>query len=245
MMRGVDGRAIFLDDVDRESLAAGLSRILPESGATCLAWAFMTNHVHLILASGECHLSKVMHRVNGRFVSSFNERHGRCGYLFQSRFTSRLAGDDADVLGWIRYVHLNPVRGGLVPSLERLPSYPWTGHAALLGLTEPRPFQSPRRALQHFDEDVDRARALLCDWMEIDERHCSHSIDELAASVALDFGISAESLRSRAKTRNVSRARAELARRARSELALRPADIARWLRVSRSAVTQALRTRTT
>ncbi|MCP3986392.1 MAG: hypothetical protein GY723_18585 [bacterium] len=244
-MRGVDGRAVFLDDVDRESLVGRLSGILPESGATCFAWAFMTNHVHMVLKTGQRHLSKVMHRVNGGFVSHFNARHGRRGYLFQSRFTSRIAANDTDVLGLIRYVHLNPLRGGLVPSLDRLPTYPWTGHAALLGLGEPRPFHSPQQALRHFDEDPEKARARLRDWMAIDERRLDQSVGELAASIALEFGISTEALRSRNKNRNVSRARAAFAKRAHAELALRSTDIARWLRVSRSAVTQALRTEAT
>lgn len=33
----------------------------------------------------------------------------------------------------IRYIHLNPLRAGLVQDLEELDRYPWCGHAALLG----------------------------------------------------------------------------------------------------------------
>ncbi len=245
MMRGVDGRAVFMDDLDREFFASRFTRVLGESGAICLAWAFMTNHVHLLILTGDVHLSKVMHRVNLLYATHFNRRHDRRGYLFQSRFISRLAGDEADVMGLIRYVHLNPVRGGVIPSLSALAHYPWTGHPSLLGLIESRPFHDSHRALRFFDEDDDRARARVGEWMKVDEEERARTMEELANVVALEFGIEAAALRSRCKTRAASRARAAFARRARSEMGLRPAEIARWLDVSRSSVTRALRNETT
>ena len=33
----------------------------------------------------------------------------------------------------IRYIHLNPLRAGLVKDLKELDKYPWTGHSAILG----------------------------------------------------------------------------------------------------------------
>ena len=33
----------------------------------------------------------------------------------------------------IRYIHLNPLRAGLVKDLEELDQYPWSGHSVLLG----------------------------------------------------------------------------------------------------------------
>jgi hypothetical protein len=33
----------------------------------------------------------------------------------------------------IRYIHLNPLRAGLVKDLKDLDKYPWTGHSAILG----------------------------------------------------------------------------------------------------------------
>jgi len=33
----------------------------------------------------------------------------------------------------IRYIHLNPLRAGLVKDLQELDKYPWAGHSAILG----------------------------------------------------------------------------------------------------------------
>lgn len=37
------------------------------------------------------------------------------------------------LLELVRYIHLNPLRAGMVASLKELDLYPWTGHAVLLG----------------------------------------------------------------------------------------------------------------
>jgi hypothetical protein len=62
----------------------------------------------------------------------FNERHGRVGHLFQNRYKSRVVSKDSYLREAIRYIHLNPVRAGLISSLEELEDYPWTGHRQIM-----------------------------------------------------------------------------------------------------------------
>ena len=40
----------------------------------------------------------------------------------------------------VRYLHLNPLRAQVVPTLPALERYPWTGHSAVLGRVA-RPWQ--------------------------------------------------------------------------------------------------------
>ena len=61
------------------------------------------------------------------------------------------------LLELVRYLHLNPVRAKVVPSLRALDRYPWTGHSALCG-TVPRPWQDTRTILAQFSPTVLRAR---------------------------------------------------------------------------------------
>jgi REP element-mobilizing transposase RayT len=127
MTRGLEGRAIFVDDADRRDLLDRLSEILPESGMRCFAWALMSNHLHLVVQTGPEPLSRVMKRINTGYATRFNLHHARQGYLFQGRFKSRVVGGDDDLLGVIRYVHRNPLAAGVVGTLASLATYPRCG----------------------------------------------------------------------------------------------------------------------
>jgi REP element-mobilizing transposase RayT len=133
MMRGLERRRIFSDDVDRHDFVSRLERVLPECGAACAAWALLPNHVHLVIRTGPVPLSRLLARINGGYASSFNRRHDRVGFLFQGRFKSRAAADDADALGLIRYVDLNPLKHGIVADLAALARHAWCSHGLLVG----------------------------------------------------------------------------------------------------------------
>ena len=99
MVRGIDRLPIFLDDADREDFLHRLSRLIPQLGFLCFAWALMPNHVHLVIRSGQVRISQLMARLGTGYARRFNERHGRVGHLFQNRFRSRCVVDDADLVG--------------------------------------------------------------------------------------------------------------------------------------------------
>jgi len=147
--RGVARTRLFADDFDRRCFVRSMERVFSESGVRCLAWALMDNHVHLLVETGEVPLSRVMHRLLQLHAQRFNRRHGRCGHLFQNRFRSDVVRRDAHLREAIRYVHLNPVRAGIVPGIESLERHPWTGHAVLVG-ARPNRFQDVAGVLDLF-----------------------------------------------------------------------------------------------
>jgi hypothetical protein len=53
--------------------------------------------------------------------------------LFQNRYKSIVVEEEPYFLELIRYIHLNPVRGGLLTELSQLDSNPYTGHAVIMG----------------------------------------------------------------------------------------------------------------
>jgi REP element-mobilizing transposase RayT len=169
MARGIERRRIFLDDDDRRDFVARLSRILPDERAPCLAWALMPNHFHLLLWTTRGGLSRVMARLGTGYASAFNRRHDRVGHLFQNRFKSRRAVDDADLAGLVAYVNANPLAGGVVASVDELARFPWCGHGALMGCRAPHPFEAVSSALSTFAEDPAEARRGLLDWMSRSE----------------------------------------------------------------------------
>ena len=130
--------------------------------------------MHLVLRTGARPLSELMRRLNTGYARSFNLRHGRSGYVFQDRFRSILVGDDAYLQVLIRYVYRNPLEAGLVESLDALASYPWCGHAALLG-RGPRRFEAVEEVRARFGgrrREEARARAVV-GWLALHEIGCT------------------------------------------------------------------------
>jgi len=133
IVRGIERKDIFVDDVDKSDFLRRFQNILQATSTPCYAWALMTNHVHLLLRTGLEPLSTLMHRLLTGYAVTFNRRHDRHGQLFQNRYKSILCQDDAYLMELTRYIHLNPLRVGLVAHLKELDTYRYTGHAALMG----------------------------------------------------------------------------------------------------------------
>jgi putative transposase len=98
-----------------------------------------------------------MRRLLTGYVVNFNKRHRRFGHLFQNRYKSIVCENDPYLLELTRYIHLNPLRAGLVDNLHRLSSYRWSGHSALLGIVAGE-WQDRETILAYFGSEVEKAR---------------------------------------------------------------------------------------
>ena len=156
MVRGIEKRDIFIDDRDRSAFVDRFSRLLVTTKTECLAWSLLSNHVHLLLRPTKGKLSEMMRRLLTGYAVVFNHRHHRCGHLFQNRYKSIICEEDSYLLELVRYIHLNPLRAGLVSSMRQLDSYRWTGHSGIMGRTL-IPGQKADEVLLMFDEDIKRA----------------------------------------------------------------------------------------
>jgi len=103
----------------------------------------MTNHYHLILETAEANLSRGMRHLNGLYSQYFNRRHGVVGHLFQGRYNAILVQKESYLLELTRYVVLNPMRAGVIASLDE---WPWSSHLYVMS-DEPAPFWLQKRAL--------------------------------------------------------------------------------------------------
>jgi putative transposase len=154
---GIARQAIFRDDRDRARLLDRLAALLEESGSACYAWALIPNHFHLLLRTGRLPLAQVMRRLLTGYAMAFNGRYRRAGHVFQNRYKSILCQEEPYLLELVRYIHLNPVRAGLVPDKEGLDGYAYTGHSTIMGRHE-RPWQDTAFVLLHFGRRLGRAR---------------------------------------------------------------------------------------
>lgn len=114
-------------------MVSRLGKILKESRANCLAWALLPNHFHLLLRTGAIPISSVMRRLLTGYAVSYNMRHKRSGHLFQNRYKSILCQENPYLLELVRYIHLNPLRAGIVDGITGLDKYRYCGHGVLLG----------------------------------------------------------------------------------------------------------------
>jgi len=133
MGRGLERRFIFETNTDKNDFLSRFGVGLIRANACCLAWALMSNHYHFLIQVSEEPLSRLMASVLSGYAGSYNRRNNRCGYVFQNRYKSILIDADSYLLELVRYIHLNPVRAGMVAGIIELSSYPWTGHAGILG----------------------------------------------------------------------------------------------------------------
>ena len=131
--RGIERREIFSDDVDRDDFLSRLIELTTTSSTRCFAWALIPNHLHLLLQTGNIPISSLMQKLLGGYATTFNLRHRRSGHLFQNRYKSILCQEEIYLLELVRYIHLNPLRAGLVPTFEALPDFRYCGHGCMLG----------------------------------------------------------------------------------------------------------------
>lgn len=128
--RGNERKMVFQSTRDREKYLSYLESAHHRYGAIIHVYCLMGNHYHLLLETPRGNLSKVLHHINGAYTTYFNIKRGRSGHLFQGRFKGILVEKDAYCKELSRYIHLNPVRAGMVKSpLE----YPWSSYRSFIG----------------------------------------------------------------------------------------------------------------
>jgi len=123
--RGNEKKDIFLDDRDRREFLGILQEYHDRYGILIHCYVLMGNHYHLVVETPGGNLVTVMHGINSNYTGYFNRRHNRAGHLFQGRYGAILVDKDAYLLQVSRYVHLNPVRAGMVDRPER---YQWSSY---------------------------------------------------------------------------------------------------------------------
>jgi len=137
MARGNRREDIFKDEIDRKFLLKALGEACGMSGWRVHAWVLMSNHYHLFIETPEANLSAGMKWLQNAYTRRFNTRHRAWGRLFGDRYKAVLVegGTGYYYETLMDYIHLNPVRAGLVRAGrgQSVLDYPWSsiggGHA--------------------------------------------------------------------------------------------------------------------
>lgn len=117
--RGVDANTVFYTPIDYEDFILRLAGCLKRHDVAVSGYTLMPNHFHMIALQREAYaFSEFLREVCGNYAAALNKRNGRKGHLFGSRFKIKPIRDEGGLLVVSRYIHLNPVRAGLVARPE-------------------------------------------------------------------------------------------------------------------------------
>ena len=125
MLRGINQQVIFEDDEDYFKFVETLENYKAVSGYKVFAYCLMSNHIHILIKVEKEDLDLIIKRIAGSYVYWYNWKYYRKGHLFQDRFKSEPIEDDSYFLTVLRYIHQNPVKAGIVKSIDdyRFSSY--------------------------------------------------------------------------------------------------------------------------
>jgi len=138
-MRCLHGR-LFLRPSERtnEVLGGVLARAVRLTGVELFAFAFASNHVHLLVRAPERNLSEFMQHLLTNISKKVGTLVGWRGAFWERRYSAEPVLDDEALLGRIRYILSHGVKEGLVASCRE-----WPGLTSLAMMLDgrPRPFR--------------------------------------------------------------------------------------------------------
>ena len=166
MNRGRRGEVVFLDEKDYLEFINLLKETSDMWRVRIGAYCLMPTHYHLLIQTPEANLSRCIRHVDGVYTQRFNRQHNYDGQLFRGRYKSILVGGDSYLLELVRYIHGNPLRGGLV---KRLDSYFWSSHERYLSSSKKWDWLHKEYFLSLFSDDKVKKRTAYKNFISKEE----------------------------------------------------------------------------
>jgi REP element-mobilizing transposase RayT len=245
--RFVDREWFIETERERQFYLRLLGRALERSNWRCVAFAIMSNHIHLAAIAGTDPLDSWIRRVHSPFADTMNRLHERIGAMFV-RGPKALPVEPSGVGNVIAYIHNNPVRANIVRAASESS---WTSHRSYLGVAGAPSWLHVAEGLQLAKID----RAAFDRWVNDDDRLAfDDSFDETAEEAVVEpvpnatldvrllveatartLGIPVAQLCSRRRSESEVTGR-EVVVRCGQHFGVRPIEISRALGVSQQAV---------
>lgn len=96
-------------------------------------YVIMPDHIHLLITPISCSISEIMRNLKSFTSKQIRETLGIKGPIWQPRFYDRVIRDEEQFLAALTYIHLNPVKDGLVSSPEDYEFSSYCAYAQLEG----------------------------------------------------------------------------------------------------------------
>jgi REP element-mobilizing transposase RayT len=134
--RGNYRRNLFLGKGAAEAFERTLAEAAGRFGWRVHAYVVMSTHFHLAVELTEPNLSVGMKWLQGTWIRRYNSLHRLVGRPIQGRYKAPLVEPGHALAQVCHYIHLNPVRAGIVPA-GRIMEYAWSSLPKLAGRDRP------------------------------------------------------------------------------------------------------------
>ena len=112
--RGNRRKMIYRDESDYLDFLERLEKVKIKHDLTIHSICLMTNHFHMLIGTEDVEIWKTMHMLLHPYAADFNRKYILTGHLFENRYIGKLIDSDSYFLETSRYIHLNPVKAGIV-----------------------------------------------------------------------------------------------------------------------------------
>ena len=114
-----DGQLLFYDDQDYEYFKIVFGMQLQKISASIIAYCLMPNHYHfLIRQNDEAKIYKIFNYAFVSYARYYNKKYKRKGRIFRTPLQHKIVDDNTYLIQLCKYIHLNPVKAGLVDQPE-------------------------------------------------------------------------------------------------------------------------------
>jgi len=148
--RAAGKEPLFLEDADYLIMLSTMKHIAKKRSLDVYAFCLMPNHVHILASPRAEGLDQAMRDLFSRYAMMFNRKYERKGHLFAGPYRQAVCLDDAYLLAASLYIHMNPVRAGLVPDSR---AYRWSSVRLFCDRPAPRSFVKPGFVLRLLNQD--------------------------------------------------------------------------------------------
>jgi len=91
-----------------------IKTIQEKAGFELIAWVILPEHFHLLINPEEQIISNIMQRIKLSFSVEYSKKHPHVNRIWQRSFWDHIIRDEDDFYRHLNYIHLNPVKHGLV-----------------------------------------------------------------------------------------------------------------------------------
>lgn len=258
--RGNNKENIFCENADKVMYLDLLKKYRDKYDFMLYAYALMDNHLHLLIEVRDIPLSGIMQGLQLSYTQYFNKKYDRVGHVFQQRYKAMLCGEDDYLLALIKYIHANPAKAGLSPTLD----YEWSSHKDYIkaeselvstGFVLDYFGDGSKNAVQKYLEfmqdsreegmpeinQADRCQPASPKIKSEDASNMEVSLDELLKIIAAKNSIPEEMVFKKSKLPQIARVRRIFLYLAVNSGLLTRSKAAEFLRLSQSSVTKAFK----
>lgn len=129
--RGARQKSIFREQANYLFVLEKMGKYCKVLDLTPIAYCLLPTHYHfLIRQNGENPAGLLPQRVFNSYTKAYNKRYQQSGTLFEHRYQAKHVPNEKYLLHLCRYIHVNPVKDGIVGGLE---DWPYSNYLEWIG----------------------------------------------------------------------------------------------------------------